>query len=91
MVAGAGYAVGSSKAKHKAQEQDQEERLSQLEAQQNLPAPPAGAPAPPAAAPAPPAGGTDRVAQLTQLKELLDSGVLTQEEFALEKARILAS
>lgn len=33
---------------------------------------------------------TDRISQLTQLKELLDSGVLTDDEFAAEKARILS-
>jgi hypothetical protein len=32
----------------------------------------------------------DRVGQLTQLKALLDAGVLTQEEFDSEKARILS-
>jgi membrane protease subunit (stomatin/prohibitin family) len=29
-------------------------------------------------------------AQLTKLKELLDSGILTQEEFDAEKAKVLA-
>jgi hypothetical protein len=32
----------------------------------------------------------DRVSRLRQLKELLDEGVLTQEEFNQQKARILA-
>ncbi|MFJ8885199.1 SHOCT domain-containing protein [Streptomyces sp. NPDC102402] len=50
--------------------------------------PPAQAPAPP---PAAPASGTDRVAQLTQLADLRTQGVLTEEEFAAEKARILGS
>ena len=35
-------------------------------------------------------GNRDRVSQLKDLKELLDSGVLTEEEFAAEKARILS-
>ena len=35
-------------------------------------------------------GTRDRVGQLKDLKELLDSGVLTEEEFAVEKARILS-
>lgn len=38
-------------------------------------------------APAPP----DRLAQLERLSGLLEQGVLTQEEFAAEKARILQS
>ncbi|NTU80982.1 MAG: SHOCT domain-containing protein [Chloroflexales bacterium] len=46
---------------------------------------------PPAAAPAAPAAGADRIAQLQQLAELKSLGVLTDEEFAAEKARILAS
>jgi len=46
--------------------------------------------APPPAAP-PPAAGGDRVQQLTELAGLRDQGVLTEEEFAAEKARILSS
>ena len=44
--------------------------------------------APPA--PAPPAGG-DRVQQLKDLADLKAQGVLSEEEFASEKARILGS
>ncbi|WP_370184146.1 SHOCT domain-containing protein [Rhodococcus wratislaviensis] len=54
--------------------------------QQQAPPPP-----PPPARPAPPSGGTDRLAALKQLGELRDQGVLTEEEFNTEKARILAS
>ncbi|MGW1203563.1 SHOCT domain-containing protein [Streptomyces cyaneofuscatus] len=52
---------------------------------------PAAAPPPPAPAPAPAPAGTDRVSQLTQLAELKAQGLLTDEEFATEKARILGS
>jgi hypothetical protein len=45
--------------------------------------------APPPAAPAAPA--EDRVEQLKELAALKDQGVLTDEEFAAEKAKILAS
>ena len=45
---------------------------------------------PPQAAPAA-AGGGDRVEQLKELAGLKDQGVLTEEEFAAEKARILSS
>lgn len=49
----------------------------------------AAAPPPPAAAPA--ASGTnDMIEQLTKLGSLRDSGILTDEEFAAEKAKILA-
>jgi hypothetical protein len=41
------------------------------------------------AAPAPAAGGGDTVQQLKDLAELRDSGVLTDEEFAAQKAKIL--
>jgi hypothetical protein len=46
----------------------------------------AAAAAPP---PAPAAGGDDLVEQLTQLGELRDKGVLTEEEFAAQKAKLL--
>ena len=39
--------------------------------------------------PAPAAGGDDMVEQLTQLGELRDKGVLTEEEFAAQKAKLL--
>jgi hypothetical protein len=48
----------------------------------------------PAPAPAaqPAAGaGTDRIAQLKQLGDLKSQGILTEEEFATEKAKILAA
>jgi hypothetical protein len=41
--------------------------------------------------PAPAAGGEDRVQQLKDLAALKDQGVLTEQEFAAEKARILGS
>ena len=45
--------------------------------------------APPPAAPAP-AQGEDRVQQLKDLADLKAQGVLTDQEFAAEKARILS-
>lgn len=60
---------------------------------QYAPPPPQYAPvaAPPAAAPAPaPAPAQpDKIAQLKELGELKASGVLTEEEFQAEKAKIL--
>ncbi|WP_435238372.1 SHOCT domain-containing protein [Streptomyces sp. YPW6] len=52
-----------------------------------MPPTPAPGPAPASSAPA----GPDRVAQLTQLADLKTQGLLTDEEFATEKARILGS
>ena len=52
--------------------------------------PPQGYAEPPPPAPAAPAGGgEDRVQQLKDLAELKQQGVLSDEEFAAEKARIL--
>jgi hypothetical protein len=45
------------------------------------------APAAPPAAPA--AGGDDTIAQLQKLAELKTAGILTEEEFAAQKAKIL--
>ena len=52
------------------------------------PAPTYAAPPPAPAAPAP-SGMDDKLAQLTQLGSLRDSGVLTAAEFEAQKARIL--
>ncbi|HEU0024204.1 MAG TPA: SHOCT domain-containing protein [Thermoleophilaceae bacterium] len=41
--------------------------------------------------PAPAGGGESRVEKLKDLAALKEQGVLTEEEFAAEKARILAS
>jgi hypothetical protein len=46
--------------------------------------------APPQAAPAPAAPPRDTVQQLKDLADLKAQGILTEEEFATEKARILA-
>jgi hypothetical protein len=41
--------------------------------------------------PAPAAGGRDRIEQLKDLADLKAQGVLTDEEFATQKARLLAA
>ncbi|MEU3435921.1 SHOCT domain-containing protein [Streptomyces sp. NPDC006863] len=64
----------------------EERGLRRREAARTPQMPPAPGPAP-ASAPA----GPDRVAQLTQLADLKTQGLLTDEEFATEKARILGS
>ena len=50
-----------------------------------------GAPQPPAAPPAPAAPQVDLVEQLRKLGELRDAGILTEEEFAAQKAKLLGS
>jgi hypothetical protein len=68
-------------------------RVSRRQAQrwgaQDAAAPPQEQYNPPPAAPA--ASGDDRLEQLKELAALKDQGVLTDEEFAAEKARVLAS
>lgn len=89
MLGGAGYMVGKKKAQGAQHEREQEQRLDALEGQgAQAPAQPA---APAAAAPAPAAGGEDVVAKLQQLKQLLDSGALSQEEFDAAKAKLLGA
>jgi putative oligomerization/nucleic acid binding protein len=81
MVGGAGYVAGKRRART-------EEQDAQLAGMQQ--APPAAAPAPAPAAPAPAAmSATDRIEALKNLKDLLDSGVLTQAEFDAQKQQLL--
>jgi len=63
------------------------ERQAAYEQQTAQPAPPPAAPAPAPAAPA--AGGQDVIQQLKDLGELHAQGILTDEEFAAQKAKIL--
>ena len=60
----------------------QANKWSQQEAAQ---APPEAAPAPPPAAPAP-----SMIDQLKELGELKEQGILTEDEFAAQKAKLLA-
>jgi hypothetical protein len=92
VVAGTASAVGG-RVRHR-----QDQRWAQQEEQQYqqpaaaAPAPAAAAPAPAAAAPAAaaPAGGeSSMLDQLKQLGELKDQGILTEEEFAAQKAKLL--
>jgi multidrug resistance efflux pump len=101
-VGGVAYAAGNSAAKSNAREADQAEQLAylqnqvaqqQAQLQQQQAAPPPPPPPPAAAPPAPPSGSSmdAKIAQLQELGNLKTAGVLTEEEFAAQKARILAS
>jgi hypothetical protein len=57
-------------------------------AQEAAQAPPEAAPAPVAAAPA--AAGPSMIDQLKELGELKTQGILTEDEFAAQKAKLLA-
>jgi membrane protease subunit (stomatin/prohibitin family) len=86
MVAGGAYYAGSRMQRGSQREAEEQARISALEAQQQAAAAQA-APAQPA--PAVSAPEQTIAQQLTEMKKLLDQGVLTQAEFDTQKARIL--
>ena len=77
VVGGGAYVVGKKVQQSKQHTADQD---AQLAAQQQQ-----------APQVAPVASEDDKMAQLKQLKELLDTGVLTQAEFDAQKQKILQS
>ncbi len=81
VVAGTATAVSGRVARR------QNQRWAQQEAEQ---APPS-APAPVQQASASAAGGESMIDQLKELGELKSQGILTEEEFAAQKAKLLAS
>ena len=83
-VGGGAYMAGKSRARSQDREMEQEQRIDDLEAQPPPPAYAAPAPAPAAAGPS-----DDAIAKLTQLGQLHEQGVLTDEEFARQKALLL--
>jgi hypothetical protein len=91
VVGGVAYHAGKKGAQNRAAEEAQNQQIADLQAQQEqeqyAPPPPQYAPPPPAA---PAAGGEDMVAQLENLKKLLDEGILTQAEFDMQKQKLLA-
>ena len=83
MIAGTATAVSNRVSRRQAN------KWAAQEAPPEPQAPPAPAPAP--AAPAAGGGGLtqDRINELKQLGELKEQGILTDEEFATQKAKIL--
>jgi hypothetical protein len=82
VIAGTASAVGGRVQRRQAN------KWSQQEAAQ---APPEAAPAPAAAAPAAaPASSASMIDQLKELGELKTQGILTEDEFAAQKAKLLA-
>lgn len=83
-VAGTATAVSNRVSRRQA------ERWAAQEPAPQEPAPQAAAAAPaPAAAPA--GGGSSTIEQLKELGELKAQGILTEEEFAAQKAKLLAA
>jgi hypothetical protein len=85
VIAGTATSVSNRVSRRQYNRWAEKDEQQQAQQQQAPAAPPPSAPA--AAAP----GGDDRLAQLQQLGELKQQGILTDEEFAAEKARILGS
>jgi hypothetical protein len=86
VVGGVAYHAGKKRNQAAQQEADQNAQIADLQQQQQYQqAPPQAAPA------AAPAAEEDPMAKLTQLKSLLDQGVLTQQEFDFQKTKILQS
>jgi membrane protease subunit (stomatin/prohibitin family) len=88
VVGGVAYHVGKKGQQSRDQEADQNAQIADLQAQQQQQQ---YQQAPPQAAAPEPAAEEDPMAKLTQLKSLLDQGVLTQAEFDFQKTKILQS
>ena len=88
VIGGAAYHMGKKGAQASQLEADQNAQIADLQAQQQAQqAPPAAAPV--AAAPVAAAGGSSIADQLTQLKGLMDAGVLSPDEFEAAKQKAL--
>lgn len=95
VVTGTANAMGNRAANKRAEQaqtaqaqqmyQQQQMQQAAVEAQQQ-----AAAAQPAPAAPAAPAGGVDLTAELTKLADLRTQGLLTDEEFAAAKAKLLS-
>ena len=81
LIGGTAYAVGRQAARRQQAEAEQDAALRDLEAQQAS----ATVPPPPSTA-----GGADVVGELTRLGEMRTRGLLSDEEFAAAKAKLLA-
>jgi len=96
VVAGTATAVSGAVSRHQQEKQyqayeDQQAAAAQQQAAMDAAAAQAVARAQQAAPPPPPgSGGVDIVAELQKLAQLQQAGVLTVEEFAAAKARLLS-
>ena len=92
VVAGTATAVSNRVSRRQAgrwAEQDQQQYDEQMAQQQQYAPPPPPPPAPP---PPPPAADmNDKIAQLQQLGQLREQGILTDEEFFAQKTKILGT
>jgi membrane protease subunit (stomatin/prohibitin family) len=86
VVGGVAYHAGKVRTQAAQQEANQNAQIADLQAQEQQQQ---YQQAPPEAAA--PAADEDPMAKLTELKSLLDQGVLTQAEFDVQKTKILQS
>jgi hypothetical protein len=89
VVAGTATAVSNRVSRRQANRWSQQEDEQYAQQQQQY-AQPAPAPVPAPAAPSE-SSESDMISQLKQLAELKDQGILTEEEFAAQKAKILGT
>jgi hypothetical protein len=94
VVAGTAGAVHHHQAKKWAREDYEDQAMAQQQTEpqyqeQSAPPPQQYAPPPPQQY-APPPAGNDMTSQINQLAQMHASGVLTDEEFAAAKAKLLA-
>jgi hypothetical protein len=84
MVGGVAYHAGKRVQEGREEDYDRDARIAELEQQQAMQQ--QQAPAPPAAS-----GGGDMIAQLENLGRLKDQGILTEDEFAAQKQKLLGA
>jgi hypothetical protein len=80
MVGGAAYYAGKRAQRGQQEDYERDSRIAELEQQQATAAPPPSA-----------GGGDDMIAQLEKLAQLRQQGVLTEEEFAAQKQKLLGA
>jgi hypothetical protein len=86
VVAGTATAVSNRVSRRQANRWNQQQEAQAYEQQQYAPPPQYAQPAPP-----PPAPAADPIEQLKELAALKNQGILTEEEFAAQKAKILSA
>jgi hypothetical protein len=88
VVAGTATHVSNNVSRRQAERWQAKEDAAAYQQQQYAP-PPQQQYAPPPPAPAPAAPAADPIEQLKELAQLKDQGILTEEEFAAQKAKLL--
>ena len=81
MVGGAAYYAGKRAQRGQQEDYERDMRIAELEQQQMQQQQAAATP--------PDAGGDDTIAQLEKLGQLKQQGILTEEEFAAQKQKLL--